>query len=183
MKRIVLDMFINALLHDEHVQMLIFIDLAELDWWGTGGDNCVMTNRTRADPTSYSQSCFCFPSFFSSPPSCGWTNPPLSNSYISWTRLTCKALVYSNVIDLFWNLGSVSCVALTAHVLVQAAQCRSALEDLVPGPQAASLSLFIGCMELCHSNQNSPQTETLSVSFMLCVWQRFVCHMFVCWPH
>lgn len=46
-----LNMFRNVLHYDEHVQMLIFIGLAELDWKRTWGDNYVMIKRAWAGPT------------------------------------------------------------------------------------------------------------------------------------
>lgn len=59
-------MFRNVLHYDEHVQMLIFIGLAELDWKRTWGDNYVMIKRAWAGPSlnswrkGVSRLCFSF---------------------------------------------------------------------------------------------------------------------------
>lgn len=127
-----LNMFRNVLHYDEHVQMLIFIGLAELDWKRTWGDNYVMIKRAWAGPTLNSWRkgvrpallfFFCF-TFL-------WVNHNLlSNSYQLLSVRAC-----STCSDFFF-------FNFNAHVLVQTAEGLSASVDLFLGATDPSLDLF-----------------------------------------
>lgn len=108
--------------YDEHVQMLIFIGLAELDWKRTWGDNYVMIKRAWAGPTLNSWRkgvrpallfFFCF-TFL-------WVNHNLlSNSYQLLSVRACSACW-----DFFFNFN--------AHILVQTAVWICFLMDCLHG--------------------------------------------------
>lgn len=126
-----LNMFRNVLHYDEHVQMLIFIGLVELDWKRTWGDNYVMIKKAWAGPTLNSWRkgvrpallfFFCF-TFL-------WVNHNLpSNSYQLLSVRACSACW-----DFFFNFN--------AHILVQTAEGLSASVDLFLGATDPSLDLF-----------------------------------------
>lgn len=90
-----------------NVQILIFIGLAELDWWRSRGDKSVMTEFKQTYMGQLKRKLTISSVFFFSLLFCFlWTMLLVSiyQSLSVGSRSTCRAFAYLNVIDLFWKL-------------------------------------------------------------------------------